>query len=344
MRLTLKDLARELGVSTATVSNAFSRPDQLSADLRERILSEAERLGYQGPNATARSLRRGQTGIIGLILADRLQYNFEDPVATRFLHGVSEIFDQQNINMLLLPSRTEFYIGQSFDSLADGYIIYGPPRDRRVLEKLMARRKPLITVDFNVDGLRSLNIDNFTGARLAAEHGLKSVSGRIAILGLRLIPGATQIGRLTGADLIRADESVSRRRLDGYRAALNAANRPVETDWIWNAPESRYELGYQAAREALSHQPRPELLLCMSDRLALGAIAAAQDMGISIPDQLKVIGFDDIPTAAYQRPALTTVHQPQHEKGRHAARMVLGLNNSSRDIVLDARLIIRDSC
>lgn len=344
MRLTLKDLARELGVSTATVSNAFSRPDQLSADLRERILSEAERLGYQGPNATARSLRRGQTGIIGLILADRLQYNFEDPVATRFLHGVSEVFDQQSINMLLLPSRAEFYIGQSFDSLADGYIIYGPPRDSRVLEKVTARHKPAITVDFNLDGLRSLNIDNFKGAKLAAEHGLKQVDGQIAVIGLRLVRDATQIGRITGAELTTADESVSRRRLDGYRTALQEANRPLDTEWIWNAPESRYELGYQAAREALMCNPRPQLLLCMSDRLALGAIAAAQDMGLVIPDDLKVIGFDDIPTAAYQRPALTTVHQPQHEKGKQAARMILGLNNNSRDVVLDAQLIVRDSC
>lgn len=344
MRLTLKDLARELGVSTATVSNAFSRPDQLSADLRGRILSEADRLGYQGPNATARSLRRGQTGIIGLILADRLQYNFEDPVATRFLHGVSEVFDQQNINMLLLPSRAEFYIGQSFDSLADGYIIYGPPRDSRVLAKVTARHKPAITVDFNHDGLRSLNIDNFRGARLAAQHGLERVGGPIAVIGLRLVPGATQVNRITCADLTPVNESVSRRRLDGYRAALEEANRPLDTDWIWNAPESRYELGYQAARQALSCNPRPELLLCMSDRLALGAVAAAQDMGLVIPDDLKVIGFDDIPTAAYQRPALTTVHQPQHEKGKQAARMILGLNNSSRDIILDAPLIVRDSC
>lgn len=344
MRLTLKDLARELGVSTATVSNAFSRPDQLSAELRERILAEAQRLGYQGPNATARSLRRGRTGIIGLILADRLQYNFEDPVATRFLHGVSEVFDQQNVNMLLLPSRSEFYLGQSFDSLADGYIIYGPPRDGRILDKVTARRKPSVTVDFNLEGVRSLNIDNFAGAHLAAAHGIRHVSGQIAVLGLRLISDATQISRVGDQPLTTAEESVSRRRLDGYQAALLEAGRELNPDWIWNAPESRYELGYQAAREALLCTPRPELLLCMSDRLALGAVAAAQDMGLAIPDDLKVIGFDDIPTAAYQRPALTTIHQPQHEKGRQAARMVLGLNNRSRDIVLDARLIVRDSC
>ncbi|MEX0584475.1 MAG: substrate-binding domain-containing protein [Natronospirillum sp.] len=344
MRLTLKDLAREIGVSTATVSNAFSRPDQLSAELRERILKEAERLGYQGPNATARSLRRGETGIIGLVLADRLQYNFEDPVATRFLHGVSEVFDQQNINMLLLPSRAEFYIGHSFDSLADGYIIYGPPRDPRVLNRIVGRRKPAITVDFNLEGVRSLNIDNFTGAQLAARHGISQVSGQIAVIGLRLIDDAKQITRIEESNLAPASTSVSRRRLDGYRSALGEAGIELSSEWIWNAPESRYELGYQAAREALMCTPRPELLLCMSDRLALGSIAAAQDMGLTIPDDLKVIGFDDIPTAAYQRPALTTVHQPQHEKGRQAARMVLGLNDDNRDIVLDARLVVRDSC
>ncbi len=344
MRLTLKDLARELGVSTATVSNAFSRPDQLSAELRERILSEAKRLGYQGPNATARSLRRGETGIIGLVLADRLQYNFEDPVATRFLHGVSEVFDERNINMLLLPSRTEFYLDQSFDSLADGYIIYGPPRDKRILERIVGRRKPALTVDFNLPSVSSLNIDNETGAYLAASHGLRQVNPPVAILGLRLIPDADGIERITDQTMAGRDESVSRRRLDGYQRAFDEQRISPADVSLWNAPESRYELGYQAAREALRLEQRPRLLLCMSDRLALGAIAAAQDMGLSIPDDLKVIGFDDIPTAAFQRPALTTIHQPQHEKGRRAAQMILDTDAPQHDEFLDARLVVRDSC
>ncbi|MFC3852103.1 LacI family DNA-binding transcriptional regulator [Salinispirillum marinum] len=346
MKLTLKDIAHSLGVSTATVSNAFSRPDQLSADLRERILGEAKRLGYRGPNATARSLRSGKTGTIALVLTERLQYNFEDPVATRFLHGVSEIFDQQNINMLLLPSRAEFYRNNTVDSLADGFVIYGPPRDSSVLERIVVRGKPTITVDFNLPEVRSLNIDNFHGARDAARHGLKAIeNGPLAVLALRVLTESEVVGRIQDDDVLASPyESVSRRRLDGYRAALEETKRSLDNEWVWNVPESRYEYGYQAAREALMSNPRPKLLLCMSDRLALGAIAAAQDLGLNIPQDLKVIGFDDIATAAYQRPALTTVHQPQNEKGRQAAKMVLGLSEYTKDVLLEAKLIVRDSC
>lgn len=345
MKLTLKDIAEALGVSTATVSNAFSRPDQLSADLRERILSEAKRLGYRGPNATARSLRSGRTGTIALVLTERLQYNFEDPVATRFLHGVSEVFDQQNINMLLLPSRAEFYQNHTVDSLADGFIIYGPPKDSAVLERIVVKGKPTITVDFNLPDIRSLNIDNYHGARDAARHGLATAQGQVAVLALRILTYTEEVRCLNAQDTLASQyESVSRRRLDGYMAALEEQQQSLDRQWIWNAPESRYEFGYQAAREALLCTPRPELLLCMSDRLALGAIAAAQDMGLKIPQDLKVIGFDDIATAAYQRPALTTVHQPQNEKGRQAAKMVLGLSEHSKDVLLEAKLVVRDSC
>ncbi|MFY0664314.1 MAG: substrate-binding domain-containing protein [Natronospirillum sp.] len=345
MKLTLKDIAEALGVSTATVSNAFSRPDQLSAELRERILSESKRLGYRGPNATARSLRSGRTGTIALVLTERLQYNFEDPVATRFLHGVSEVFDQQNINMLLLPSRAEFYQNNTVDSLADGFVIYGPPKDATVLDRIVVKGKPTITVDFNLPDVRSLNIDNYHGARDAARHGMSVASGQVAVLALRLLTYSEEVRRVTDDDLLASQyESVSRRRLDGYLSALDEQQRTLEREWIWNVPESRYEYGYQAAREALLCNPRPELLLCMSDRLALGAIAAAQDMGLRIPQDLKIIGFDDIATAAYQRPALTTVHQPQNEKGRQAAKMVLGLSEYSKDVLLEAKLIVRDSC
>lgn len=350
MRITLKDLARRLSVSTATVSNAFSRPDQLSADLRARILAEASRLGYHGPNATARSLRRGKSGIIGLILADRLQYNFEDPVATRFLHGLSEVFDARGVNLLMLPGRAEFYRNQNISSLADGYIVYGPPRDSSILDRIMGSQKGAVTVDFDIPGVRSVNIDNEAAAYTSARHGLQRTRPPLAIIGLRLVPDGSRVEQLVSQKLVPYQTSVSRRRLKGYLRACREQGLGPRDYTLWNAPDSRYELGYQAARDALRQTPRPRLLLCMSDRLALGAIAAAEDMGLTIPDDLGVIGFDDIPTAAFQRPALTTVHQPQHEKGRQAAALALAAppaeHQKTRTLAttLATRLVIRDSC
>lgn len=321
-KLTVKSVAEILGVSTATISNAFNRPDQLSVELREKILAECNRLGYHGPNPAARSLRTGATGVVGVMLADKLSFNFTDPCAIEFLQGVSQVLDDAQVNMLLMPGREGFYRDKSLEAIPERYIVYGPPRDMSMLNRLERQRKPIVTVDFSLPNHLALNVDNYGGAKRAAQHVFEKTTGPVAVIGLRLTD-LDSLVRLDNHFLLDAGISISRQRLEAYLDAAKEADRPIPTNRIWSTNESTWQEGIQAAREALSMTPHPEALLCMSDQLALAALAVARERNISVPEQLKIIGFDDTPAARQTHPEITTVYQPSLEKGQLAAMMVL---------------------
>lgn len=217
-KMTVKSVAKILGVSTATVSNAFNRPDQLSAGLRERIISESALLGYYGPNPAARSLRTGATGVVGIMLAERLSYNFTDPCAIEFLQGVAEVLDEARVNMLLMPGRQEFYKEKSLEAIPERYILYGPPRDLELVKRIETQRKPIVTVDFSLPTHLALNIDNYGGAYAAAKHLLEQTSGPIAVIGIRLCDSG-KLQTMENEELNDKALSVACQRLDAYQAA-----------------------------------------------------------------------------------------------------------------------------
>ncbi|EAR07514.1 LacI family DNA-binding transcriptional regulator [Reinekea blandensis] len=319
---TVKSIAQMLNVSTATVSNAFNRPDQLSRELRQRILAECERLGYSGPNPAARSLRTGATGVVGVMLADKLAYNFTDSCALEFLQGVSQVLDDAQVNMLLMPGRREFYREKSLEAIPERYILYGPPRDMGILERIERQRKPIVSVDFSLPNHLALNVDNYGGAKAAAQHIFATTDGPVYVMGLRLTK-TPMMKRIDEEELRSPDLSISRQRLEAYLDAGREAGRPIRTEHIWSSNESTWYEGIQAAREALNSVPRPAALLCMSDQLALAALSVARELEIDVPGQLKIVGFDDTPEARRNHPQISTVYQPSVEKGRLAAMMVL---------------------
>jgi len=339
-KITLKDVASKLGVSTATVSNAFNRPDQLSNQLREHILQQCKELGYFGPNAAARSLKMGKSGIIGVVLSDRLQYSFTDPIAKRFLAGIAEVFDKAKVNLLLLPSREEFYQDRPFDTFGDGFILYGTPNDPNTLQRFLGHNKPVVTVDMDIENYVFIHVDNENAAKEMAEHAVSRPYTQAAILGLKLTP-SENVCRIRPEDLYDKSSSVSRRRLAGYQSAFVAQNgKELEKEWIWSIPENEHEPAYQAAREALMCHPRPDLILCSSDRIALTTMEACRELNIRVPEDIRIYGFDDIPEA--REAGLTTVHQPQNTKGRIAAEMILGQRPLKNHIV-NTKLVLRDS-
>ena len=341
--LTLKDMAERLGVSTATMSNAFNRPDQLSRELREHILTECRDAGYSGPNAAARSLRTGRTGIIGVMLSNYLSYSFSDPVAHQFLQGLAEVFERHEYSLLVMPSREHLSQPHGYESFVDGFIVYGPPQ-REKLELLEQQRKSVITVDFILEGCASVNVDNQVGAKNCATHALRGnvAADKLAILGLRLIE-SDRVCRIQEGELFDEGRTITVHRLRGFLEAAEAVGAAIPAERIWQIPDNTHELGAQAAREALTCTPRPEVLLCMSDRTALAAIAVARSLGLRVPDDVRITGFDDIPEASTQNPALTTVRQPSLEKGRLAAEMFLG-NRAEQSLVLPTQLMVRESC
>lgn len=341
-KLTLKDVAAILNVSTATVSNAFNRPGQLSRELREHIIEQCRVIGYPGPNAAARSLRTGKTGIIGVMLSNYLSYSFSDPVAHQFLQGLSEVFEEKEYNLLVMPSRDHISLASGYESFVDGFIVYGPPQPQK-LAQLISQHKSIITVDFEIEGYTSVNIDNYKGARNCAEHALSSLSehGRAAILGLR-INEENRVCHVGDGGLF-SDTTITIQRLRGFQDAAIAINKEIKSNDTWQIPDNTHKFGYQAARRALAAEPRPEVLLCMSDRVALAALQAARHLGLRVPEDVRITGFDDIAESHIQHPTLTTVHQQSKDKGKIAAEIFLGMREE-KSLVIPTELMIRESC
>lgn len=343
-KLTLKDVAERLKVSTATISNAFNRPDQLSAELRENILKECEKMGYFGPNAAARSLRTGRTGIVGIVLSDELSYSLTDPVANQFLQGMAKVFEANDYNMLLLSSQEVEQDVQSRmqSSMVDGFVVYGHRPQQCRNAPWLRPNKNVVTVDSAIPGTTSVNVENHKGAYLIARHALQHKPENVAILGLCLLE-TDRVCRIREDELFDVAASISIQRLHGYFEALREQDVTVPPERIWHVPENNHKLAYQAAREALTMVDRPQLLLCMSDCIAIAAVQAALQMGLRVPEDLQIVGFDGIDESENVHPSITTIHQQTVEKGRIAAEVFLGLREA-KDVVLETELIVRESC
>ena len=325
--ITLKDLARELGVSTASVSNAFNRPDQLSPRLRERILSEAQRLGYQGPDARARTLRTGRSRIIAVVLAETLTYSLNDAVSSELLTGIAEVLDDHGHTLLLLSGRQPGSRQTSGTaSMADGFIVYGLMPSAMLLNELPAQR-PLVAVDFNIDGQPMVHIDNEPASHAIACYALATPPRRIGVLALRLTETPCN-GRVTeDQPWLTAERTITRARLDGFHRAFEEHGIDPAAVPVWNIEENTHDICAPVIASILDlpDDERPDLLLCMSDRIALTALTLAEQRGLRIPEDLRLTGFDGIAEGQYRSPRLTTVRQDSTEKGRITARMILGL-------------------
>ena len=338
--MNLKQVANALGVSTATISNAFNRPDQLSAKLRERILRDAAVLGYHGPNLAARTLRRGESDVIGVMLSDSLSYSLSDPVANQLLQGVADVLVERNKHMLLLSSGIDTSEQRGAESLPDGFILYGTI-PQTTLDRVFRTGKPVVLIDFESDMTTSVNIDNEHGAYEIAKLALTSANQEIAVLGLKLID-SDRVCRLTNADVEMDYQEISRSRLSGFIQAIDETQNTLKADSIWHIPINNRFNAEMAAREALTRHPRPSVLLCMSDVIALAAIRVAKELNIKVPEELSVTGFDGIPEAEHSTPPLSTVCQQSIDKGKIATTLLLD-GADKKQVVLETKVVKRGS-
>ncbi|UAA38262.1 LacI family DNA-binding transcriptional regulator [Paraneptunicella aestuarii] len=309
---TLKSIAQKLNVSSATVSNAFNRPDQLSKKRRNEILAACAELGYFGPNKAAQSLRKGKSNIVALVLSDNLEYMITDPVASTVITGVSSITEKHGIHLLLFAGSSDSI--NSVVDFVDGFICIGAPTNPQIIKELNATDKKVVTMDFAIEGCASVMIDNQQAAYEIAKRAINSANDRIAILGLRLLD-IEQTCRVYNLDDV-LDYTVASHRLKGYLQAATESGVEIAHDRIWNIPESTQNTAVIAAREALSSNPQPNVLLCMSDRIALAALNEANRLGLRVPEDLRIVGFDGIEESRNCSPSLTTVCQHSEEKGR----------------------------
>lgn len=337
----LKTVAEAIGVSVATVSNAYNKPDHLSAALRDRIFAAARELGYAGPDPAARSLRSGRSGAIGVLSTVQLSYAFTDPYCAEFLAGVAEVAERHRTSMLLIPlaPRTvssDEEVRQSVEAVRnaviDGVVIDGIDDGHPALRVVTDRGLPRV---------RSTEEPGGRCVLIQDRAAVASVGAHLAGLGHRDVAVVAASICAPGRISPDADDSMlypyARLRLAGLRDGIGAGARVS----VVAAGPNQADSARAAAELILRQRPCPTAIVATSDVLALGVLAALGERGAEPGVDVSVTGFDDIPAAAAA--GLTTVRQPIREKGRLMGRMLLDPSMRERRIVLPAQLIARAS-
>lgn len=340
-RVTLQTIADRLGVSRATVSYAFSRPDQLSDDLRRRILQVADELGYAGPNAAARSLRLGRAGAVGLLFSETLAYAFADPYALGFFQGLATAAEEAGVGLLILPlPRGEKRPPPVRDAVVDAFCVVSLPDGHPALAEVLARRLPTVVVDEPyVPGHPFLGIDEPAAGAQAARHLVELGHRRVGVA----MVGLHDDGRTGWADPGRQRGAVfeaMRGRRSGYEAACVSAG----VDWasvpFYELSRNSRAAGREAGHALLGRTPRPTAILTNTDVLALGILDAAADLGLDVPRDLSVVGFSD---SAAEEAGLTTIRQAKQEIGAAAGRLLLEPPDEPERLLFPHELIVRAS-
>jgi DNA-binding LacI/PurR family transcriptional regulator len=346
-RLTLARLAEHLGVSRTTVSNAYNRPDQLSSELRERILAAARELAYTGPNPAARALSRGRHGTVGVLFTETLAYAFSDAAAVLVLQGLAQLCGRERLGILLLPVNADQ--GTDADvvrsAAVDSFVVYSMPDDNPLVAAAVERRIPTVFIDHPRPPRHPfVGIDDEAAAYSAARHVIDLGHRRLAIIAYRLAASPTD-GPVTAERRRLAQTRGAGARLPGYLRAVSEAPTPIAHLPIWELAHNTPEDGYQAAITLLRASQRPTALLLDSDQLALGALRAAHELDIAVPRQLSIVGLDDIPAAANSTPPLTTIRQPLLDKGVAAGRLLIEATQGRppRTVTLPTQLVLRGS-
>jgi DNA-binding LacI/PurR family transcriptional regulator len=325
-RLTLLTVARDLGVSRATVSNAYNRPDQLSPALRERILARAAELGFAGPDPMARGLRRGRVGAVGVLVDEGLSYAFSDPTAVLFLDGLARELEADGLGLLLHAAHAAADdLARVRDAAVDAWVVQSLPEGHPAVGAAQARGRPLVVLDQPaLPGVPLVGIDDEAGGEAVVRHLLELGHRRLAVLSMRLRAD----GRSGPADAARqrgATYQVMGRRLAGAAAAAERAGLAWAGVPVVECTANDPELAARATAGLLSGAERPTAVVALSEQLALGALRAAAAAGIAVPAGLSVTGFDDSPSAAAAEPPLTTVAQPLRERGEAVGALVRAL-------------------
>jgi DNA-binding LacI/PurR family transcriptional regulator len=335
VRARIADVAREAGVSKAAVSFAFNSPERLRPETANRIRQVATTLGYR-PHPVARMLKAGATTTIGILSPQALAQVFANPFFPLFAEGVASVIEDRGFGLLFISPLHGSLQRALARATVDGVIVIGLDRHHPEVETIRQAGLPMVLVDAPAwPEHGAIEIDDMAGAMAAARHLLDLGHRDLIVLTMEPSPGHGD------------DESVMERRMRGYRRALEefgvqlAAGRIITTAATFEGGESAFLRGWEDGL-------RPTAVLSMSDAAAAGVLQAARHLGLAVPGDLSVVGFDDLPLTRFTDPPLTTVHQPVRRKGEEAARMLLGaLGPESRGIgehrVLETRLIVRGS-
>ena len=317
------------------MSNAYNRPEQLSSQLRARILDAARTLGYPGPDPVARSLRTKRAGAIGLVLAEKVSYAVRDPVALAFLGGLTEECDLARTGLLLVPADPDAEdVAAVASASIDGFIAFSMAEDDPHLEAVLNRGVPTVICDQPVvSGVDSVGVDDLAAMREVAHHLLTLGHRRVGVACIRL--GRAHLdGPVSAERQQRARYHVQRNRLAGLREAFTEHGVAWDRIPVVERFDNSMAAGASAAAELLSLDSGLTAIIATSDVLALGVLDELERRHQRVPQDVAVTGFDGIEQARVR--GLTTVNQNFVEKGRQAGRLLLEKNRrpGARRIVL----------
>jgi len=332
--LTLEDIARRVGVSRSTVSRVVNNHPNISEDVRTRVLAAIDETGYQ-PNAAARSLASQRSQTLGLALPQTVSSFFTDPYFPHLLKGISEACNQHDyaLTFFLITCKDDekkIFPKISNKSFLDGVLVQsGHHGDQQIIGHLVDANKPLVVLGrpFRVDNVSFVNVDNVKGAYTAVSHLIRL--------------GRRRISTITGP----LASTVGLDRKEGFLMALGERGFR-KNDKLIVEGDFTEQGGYYSMQTLL--RENPDAVFVASDVMAIGAIRAIQESGRRVPEDVAIVGFDDIPLSTITDLELTTIRQPVIETGVRAVEVLIDLIENGTDfpqhIILDTKLVVRSSC
>lgn len=334
MTVTLKDIAKKLGLSVTTISRALAEYDDVAESTRQRVRQAAEEMGYY-PNITARQLQKQRTDTLAFVVPTHGP-RFSDPFFSELLAGIGNEAGQAGFDLLVSTqapnseAERETYRRIVHGRRADGVLVVRTRQNDERIRFLSEQDFPFVAF-----GRSDLDIkfpyvdeDSYTGLQILTQHMIDLGHRRIGFIAA---PAGLMFCQF---------------RVAGYRDTLGANGLPLDEKLIVYGDLTQRG-GFQAARELLARSPHPTAIIACNDLMALGTMSAAQKMGLTIGRELSVGGFDDIPLAEHTHPSLTTVRQPIYEIGQRVTRILIQLIQGSApdktQVLLTPQLMIRDS-
>lgn len=330
--LTLEDIGRLAGVSRSTVSRVINDHPNVRVDVRERVQEVIQRTGYT-PNAAARSLVSGRTGVIGLVIPSQVHSLFEDPYFSRLIQGISAASNQSGVTLSLFlfqneEEESELYPRVVTSGFLDGLIITATRMADPLLARMAGGEIPTVMIGRpDSDGISYVDADNHGGGMRAATHLCGLGYERIGLLG-------APVSTTAGVD-----------RLNGFIEGLALCGKALHPDLRVDGDFSEAG-GYQAMQQLAAHHP--DAVFVASDTMAMGALRALRDLGIRVPQDIAIVGFDGLPASETSVPALTTIRQPVTDTGARAVdvlnRLIRGDTTGPVIEIMPVELVVRESC
>lgn len=344
-RPTLADVAAAAGVSVSTASLAFSGAGPIAATTRDRVLAAAAALAYSGPNPLGQQLRTGRSGIVGAVFGDRLRRSFRDPVSIQMLDGLAQALSARDVGILLIPSEAGEVPPLAAHAAMDAAVVLlcnGP--DDAVVAALARRGIPVVVVEGDLGTPGGLGA---VAGHATASVGIDDRRGTERLVCELLALGHTRFGVVAlpyGHDRRLGEPDPARDPRSGYvatrRRLAGIADAGVVPEVVIETPASLVEHGRSAGREILTRPNPPTAIVALSDLLASGVVLAARELGLRVPEDVSVAGFDGVDLPWLAPDVLTTVRQPLAEKGRVAGEAALALiaGEAVPDVLLPVEL------